>query len=510
MSYIGRALQAGAFRQLDDISSGFDGSTTGFTMQVNSGNVQLGDVNQILLSLGGVIQKPGTDFTISTSTLTFTTAPAANTSFFAILLGSDNGGTVTPTDGSVTPGKLSFTDGATVKFGTDSEVELTHNADKGLILKHTATGDDKPVSLTLQTGETDIAADDVIGKIEFQAPDEGTGTDANLTAAAIQTVSEGDFSSSSNASSLVFMTGSSAAAAERARMTSAGHLSVGATSITNGGGYNKVIQVSGTEGCFSAISSSGEGLFAQNGDNTQVINRVNGYMQFRTNNTERMRIFSGGGVAISRTSVLSPASGGITVAATGANTTPAMSVQANTQASSGSIIVFHKGTGGECGSIGMTNLNAGSSVSYNTSSDYRLKENVNYDFDATTRLKQLKPAVFNWIDDESNNLEDGFLAHEVSNIVPEAITGIKDETTTHKKAVLDSYDNIIAENIEEADWTEGKAADEDGNRKYPTDSTWHETKTVPKYQQIDQSKLVPLMVKTIQELEARIKILEDA
>jgi len=106
MSYIGRALQAGAFRQLDDISSGFDGSTTGFTMQVNSGNVQLGDVNQILLSLGGVIQKPGTDFTISTSTLTFTTAPAANTSFFAVLLGSDNGGTVTPTDGSVTSDKL--------------------------------------------------------------------------------------------------------------------------------------------------------------------------------------------------------------------------------------------------------------------------------------------------------------------------------------------------------------------------------------------------------------------
>jgi hypothetical protein len=106
MSYIGRDLRAGAFRQLDDISSGFDGSTTGFTMQVNSGNVQLGDVNQILLSLGGVIQKPGTDFTISTSTLTFTTAPASGLSFFAILLGSDNGGTVTPTDGSVTSDKL--------------------------------------------------------------------------------------------------------------------------------------------------------------------------------------------------------------------------------------------------------------------------------------------------------------------------------------------------------------------------------------------------------------------
>jgi len=106
MSYIGRGLQSGAFRQLDDISSGFDGSDTTHTMQVNSTNVTVGDVNQILLSLGGVIQKPGTDFTVSSSVLTFTTAPAANTSFFAILLGSDNGGTTTPTDGSVTTGKI--------------------------------------------------------------------------------------------------------------------------------------------------------------------------------------------------------------------------------------------------------------------------------------------------------------------------------------------------------------------------------------------------------------------
>ena len=66
--------------------------------------------------------------------------------------------------------------------------------------------DDKPVILTLQTGETDITANDVMGKIEFQA-DEGTGTDAILVAGFIQAKSEGDFSSSSNATSLEFMTG---------------------------------------------------------------------------------------------------------------------------------------------------------------------------------------------------------------------------------------------------------------------------------------------------------------
>ena len=70
----------------------------------------------------------------------------------------------------------------------------------------------------------DIAANDVIGKIDFQAPDESTGTDAILVAAGIEAVSEGDFSSSSNATSLEFMTGASEAATAKVRITSAGHL----------------------------------------------------------------------------------------------------------------------------------------------------------------------------------------------------------------------------------------------------------------------------------------------
>ena len=116
------------------------------------------------------------------------------------------------------------TDSSEILFGADNEVKIIHNADKGLILKHTATADDKPVILTLQTGETDMAANDVIGKIEFQAPDEGTGTDAVLVSAAIQAKAEGDHSSSSNATSLEFMTGASEAATAKVRITSAGHL----------------------------------------------------------------------------------------------------------------------------------------------------------------------------------------------------------------------------------------------------------------------------------------------
>ena len=141
---------------------------------------------------------------------------------------------------------LYLADGGVVYFGNDQEIKLTHVADTGLALKHTATADDKPVVLTLQTGETDMAANDVIGKIAFQAPDEGTGTDAILVAAAIQAVAEGDFSSSSNATSLQFMTGSSEAAAEKMRINSSGSLFVGVTSSSgfNGGVWKEADGIS--------------------------------------------------------------------------------------------------------------------------------------------------------------------------------------------------------------------------------------------------------------------------
>jgi hypothetical protein len=116
----------------------------------------------------------------------------------------------------------------------------------------------------------------------------------------------------------------------------------------------------------------------------------------------------------------------------------------------------------QSGTIG-TITGSTSATSYNTSSDYRLKENIDYTWDATTRLKQLKPARFNFIVDDTNTLVDGFIAHEVSSVVPEAISGEKD------------------------------AVDDNGNAVH---------------QGIDQSKLVPLLVKTIQELEARITALE--
>ena len=164
------------------------------------------------------------------------------------------------------------------------------------------------------------------------------------------------------------------------------------------------------------------------------------------------------------------------------------------------------------GFIGGISAN-GTTTTFATSSDYRLKENVSYTFDATARLKQLKPARFNFIADADTTV-DGFLAHEVSSIVPEAITGTKDAEITTENNVINANGIVIDTGIEEADWTAGKSStkDFDGNTvpaMYPSNSTWAASATKPDYQSIDQSKLVPLLVKTIQELEARITALES-
>ena len=135
-------------------------------------------------------------------------------------------------------------DNTTIKFGADDDVTITHDPDDGLIFKSIATADDNPFLLTIQTGETDLAANDVIGKIQFQAPDEGTGTDAILVSAAIQAVSEGDFSSSSNATRLEFMTGASEAASERMRIDSLGNVGIGGTPVIWNSG-NTALQIGG-------------------------------------------------------------------------------------------------------------------------------------------------------------------------------------------------------------------------------------------------------------------------
>ena len=186
------------------------------------------------------------------------------------------------------------TDSSEILFGADNEIKVIHNADKGLLLKHTATADDKPIVLTLQTGETDLAADDVIGKIEFQAPDEGTGTDAILVSAAIQAKAEGDHSSSSNATSLEFMTGASEAATAKVRITSAGHMvptaddtyDLGSSSLQWRDIYTGDLNLNNTKTRNNEVDgTSGSWTIQEGKDNLYLLNRLNG-KKYKFNLTE--------------------------------------------------------------------------------------------------------------------------------------------------------------------------------------------------------------------------------
>ena len=142
---------------------------------------------------------------------------------------------------------------------------------------------------------------------------------------------------------------------------------------------------------------------------------------------------------------------------------------------------------------GITNTNT--STSFNTSSDYRLKENVETLSGAITRVKTLKPKRFSWIVDEEDNPNvDGFLAHEAQAVVPEAVTGTHNETEAIGN-ITDGEGNTVETGVVEPDTLD------EGH-------TWTATGTQPVYQGIDQAKLVPLLTAALQEAIAKIETLE--
>jgi hypothetical protein len=249
---------------------------------------------------------------------------------------------------------------------------------------------------------------------------------------------------------------------DRVHIVSDGKVGIGTSSPTD----NLTVSTTGDTNFMIKSGSSNNGrIHFADADDTDVgriiYDHTNNHLTFWSNDNERQRIDSSGQIMMGSTS--NDLGERLHVAHTGGGVVCVM----RTVNSGGTVQIGFKNANGFVGEI-VTN---GSGTSYATSSDYRLKENVSYTFDATSRLKQLKPARFNFKADADTTL-DGFLAHEVSSIVPEAVIGEKDATE--------------------------KYTDEDGKEQ-----------TRDKHQSIDQSKLVPLLVKTIQELEARITALES-
>jgi hypothetical protein len=234
--------------------------------------------------------------------------------------------------------------------------------------------------------------------------------------------------------------------------------SVGTRAIVQSGDGLGGIQFTGDDGTSFVSAASITAAV----DGTPGANDMPGRLVFSTtadgadSPTERMRINNAGAVFVGgSTSIASIESGaqdgkvfkfGTHEASSGATIT--------TQA-------FHFSFANPNGFVGSIST-SGSATAYNTSSDYRLKENVIPLTGAADRLNQLQVHRFNFIADP-DKIVDGFIAHEAQAVVPECVTGTKDEV------------------------------DDDGN---------------PVYQGIDQSKLVPLLTAALQEAIGRIETLE--
>lgn len=220
MGYVGTAPLSGDYRKLDDISGSFNGSTTDFTLQVGSANVTPPKETTMLISVGGILQEPVSAYTVSGSTISFTSAPAADSDFFGILLG-DTMDIGTPSDATITAAKventfisgqteitsglaaadeLLYSDGGTIKkIGLDNFVELAPtlatedaiaNGDYILFLDGSATGNMNKEAVhdlaTLFAGtnltatNSVIAVDDAFLKNDASDTTTGTVTMAHL------------------------------------------------------------------------------------------------------------------------------------------------------------------------------------------------------------------------------------------------------------------------------------------------------------------------------------------
>lgn len=199
-------------------------------------------------------------------------------------------------------------------------------------------------------------------------------------------------------------------------------------------------------------ATSGSGEYA---GSIEYLHFGNGsLMRFGVNSTERMRITNDGDVCFATTSEEAHNSDSASF-----NTDGYIAVNHVNGKSSGSNYVAFNYNAGEIGSI---TQNGTAAVAYNTSSDYRLKENVTAFTDGIARLQQLKPCRFNFIAEPERQV-DGFLAHEAQKVVPLAVTGTHNEVDADGNAVM---------------------------------------------QGIDQSKLVPLLTAALQEAIAKIETLE--
>ena len=377
-------------------------------------------------------------------------------------------------------------------------------------------------------GDTVVADNDELGRIRFFGND---GTDfaegARITALVNGTPGGGDMPTE-----LVFATSADGAESPTARMaiTSAGKIGIGTNSpasLIHGMAGDLFLTANSTS------SDSGQGIYFQSttsGWATSAahaaifgkrVDASNGYLKFDTRGSgttaERMRLTNAGGLLVGTTS--DPTASGVGIALQ-PDASGAFLARRTSTTNNNSAALFYN-PNGLVGSI----RTSGSATSFNTSSDYRLKTDAQPMTGASDRVLALKPVNFEWIADGTR--VDGFLAHEAQAVVPEAVTGTKDAMMDEEYQVSAATGDIYTPATEayvDADGNDVDAVEEvinsadveqpetlaDGQQWRETTAAVMGTRSVPDMQGIDQSKLVPLLVASLQEALARITALENA
>jgi hypothetical protein len=248
---------------------------------------------------------------------------------------------------------------------------------------------------------------------------------------------------------------------ERMRITSGGDVQIGTTTVSFASANRRVLEINGTSNTLLGFKTGDaqKAYLYHDGTAFTFSNMANGSMVFGTNDTERMRITSGGVLAVGTTSVL-PGGGGSGGIGFNVNTSGTIINQSSADYnayfakisgySNSGFLAFYV-TGNLRGNI----TTDGSSVYYNNLSDYRLKQDLK-EFNGLNLISKIPVYDFQW--KENNKRSYGVMAHELQSVIPYVVTGEKD----------------------------GK-----------------------EMQVVDYSKLVPVLIKAIQELKAEIETIKN-